>query len=44
MFPERFYHTRPIQMKILTAIHQTEPGDPNGRAKERTELQGIATL
>ena len=27
----------PIQMQILTANHWTEPGDPNGRDRGRTE-------
>jgi hypothetical protein len=27
----------PIQLHILTANHQTEPREPNGRARERTE-------
>jgi hypothetical protein len=27
----------PIQMQILTANHQTEPWDPSGRARGRTE-------
>jgi hypothetical protein len=26
-----------MQMQIFTAKHQTEPGDPNGRARGRTE-------
>jgi hypothetical protein len=31
-------------MQILTANHQTEPRDPNGRARKGLkELKGIAT-
>jgi hypothetical protein len=32
--------TWPIQIQILTANYQTEPQDPNGRARERTEGVG----
>jgi hypothetical protein len=37
LFPVRFYQHLTIQMQILTTKHQTEPRDPNARARGRTE-------
>jgi hypothetical protein len=40
LFPESSTSTWPIWTQILTANHPTEPGDPNGRARGRTEGAG----